>query len=184
MGCGLTPYGLIAGLGLAGVMLALRGVGGTAGGVDVEGVDLGRFFTLAELTRTNTGRANVPTAVHVDRLRYLVASVLDPWRVLVGPLQVTSGYRSPAVNAAVGGVKGSGHTKGTAADVKPSRMSSPAAFVALKQAATLGRWPVRQAILYSPTRGGHIHVEVGDEAAPGGQWLYAPNTGGYEPWRG
>lgn len=180
----MTPYGLVAGLGLAGLAMVLRSRGATSGGVDVGEVNLGRFFALSELTRTSTGRANVPTAVHVERLRYLVAAVLDPWRVLVGPLQVTSGYRSPAANAAVGGVPGSAHTMGTAADVVPVQMSSPAAFVALKQAATVGRWPVRQAILYASARGGHIHVEVGDEPAPGGQWLYAPNTGGYELWAG
>jgi len=42
---------------------------------------------------------------------------LEPARIRVGPLHVTSGYRPDHVNELVGGVANSDHTKGNAADV-------------------------------------------------------------------
>ena len=49
---------------------------------------------------------------------HLVKHVLDPLRELAGsPISVNSGYRSAAVNAAVGGSKTSDHMKGLAADI-------------------------------------------------------------------
>ena len=43
---------------------------------------------------------------------------LDEARMLAGtPFKITSGYRSEAHNEKVGGVKGSSHTKGCAADI-------------------------------------------------------------------
>ena len=44
--------------------------------------------------------------------------MLDPLRQAWGrPIIVNSGYRSPAVNRAVGGVPNSQHTRGEAADI-------------------------------------------------------------------
>lgn len=48
----------------------------------------------------------------------LVDNVLDPARrVFGGPVSVSSGYRCPKHNAEVGGVGGSQHLKGEAADI-------------------------------------------------------------------
>lgn len=48
----------------------------------------------------------------------LVDNVLDPARrVFGGPVSVNSGYRCPKHNAEVGGVGGSQHLKGEAADI-------------------------------------------------------------------
>lgn len=48
----------------------------------------------------------------------LVDNVLDPARrVFGGPVSVNSGYRCPKHNAEVGGVSGSQHLKGEAADI-------------------------------------------------------------------
>ena len=48
----------------------------------------------------------------------LVDEVLEPLRVALGvSVRVTSGYRSPEVNAAVGGAASSQHTEGEAADI-------------------------------------------------------------------
>ena len=55
-----------------------------------------------------------------DALKSLVDSVLQPLRDAWGkPLAINSGYRCKALNAAVGGVPTSQHTKGEAADVCP-----------------------------------------------------------------
>ena len=54
----------------------------------------------------------------MENLKLLVDKVLDPLRDAYGkPIIVTSGYRSPALNAAVKGSKTSQHMKGQAADI-------------------------------------------------------------------
>ena len=81
-----------------------------------------KHFTLTELTRSATARRlgidNTPPQEAVTALAQLVDNVLDPLREAWGaPLYVTSGYRCPALNRAVGGVPHSQHILGQAADV-------------------------------------------------------------------
>ncbi len=81
-----------------------------------------KYFTIPELTRSVTaqkrGINNTPTPEAVKNLTALVDNVLDPLREQWGaPLIVTSGYRCPALNTAVGGVKTSHHKLGMAADL-------------------------------------------------------------------
>lgn len=77
-----------------------------------------RYFTLKELCTTNTGINNFPTWQAVDNLKILVTNLLDPLRIKWGkPLIVSSGYRSPEVNKAVGGVNNSQHLEGRAVDL-------------------------------------------------------------------
>ena len=79
---------------------------------------LGKYFTLAELTVTNSGLINAPNKAEIANLTKLVVNVLDPLRELYGkPIKVNSGYRSPKVNAAVKGAKNSDHLYGYAADI-------------------------------------------------------------------
>ena len=80
------------------------------------------FFTIKELTRSVTAEArkidNTPTREAEANLTELINKVLDPLRRAYGnPITVTSGYRSPKLNASVGGVKTSQHQKGQAADI-------------------------------------------------------------------
>ena len=82
-----------------------------------------KYFTIEELTASATakrkGISNKPTADIVAALERLVENVLDPLREAWGaPIIVTSGYRSPKLNAAVGGARGSQHTYGQAADIR------------------------------------------------------------------
>lgn len=77
-----------------------------------------KYFTITELTRTNTGINNTPSPEVTVALTALVHNVLDPVRELIGmPIKVSSGYRSQAVNKAVNGAKNSQHIKGEAADI-------------------------------------------------------------------
>lgn len=81
-------------------------------------MNLSKNFTLKELTKTNTGLPNNPSDIEIERLRLLCEKVLQPLRDVFGaPIIVNSGYRSPAVNKAVGGVPTSQHMKGEAADI-------------------------------------------------------------------
>lgn len=82
-----------------------------------------KYFTLQELTNSNTairkGIDNTPDERATAALTALVDNVLDPLRKAWGkPIVVNSGYRSPKLNRAVGGVARSQHTKGEAADIR------------------------------------------------------------------
>ena len=80
-----------------------------------------KYFTIEELTHTNTGLENDPDLSQQLNLRVLVENILDPVRLLLGkPIKVNSGFRSPDVNHAVGGVSSSLHLKGMAADITSS----------------------------------------------------------------
>jgi hypothetical protein len=59
----------------------------------------------------------------------LVQYVLQPARDKFGPIEVTSGYRSEKVNAAVGGSATSDHLKGKAADIKHKDLASVFSFI-------------------------------------------------------
>jgi len=54
----------------------------------------------------------------IDNITTLVANVLEPLRQHSGPIIVNSGYRSPAVNKAIGGSTSSQHMTGEAADIE------------------------------------------------------------------
>lgn len=81
---------------------------------------LSENFTLEELTRTSTGLNNTPNTEEIENLRELVVNVLQPAREALGPIRITSGFRSPEVNKKVGGADSSQHTKGEAADLMMS----------------------------------------------------------------
>lgn len=79
---------------------------------------LTKNFTLSELTRTNTGITNNPNKEELQAIIRLTGKVLQPLRDIYGkPITVNSGFRSYAVNRAVGGARGSQHQKGEAADI-------------------------------------------------------------------
>jgi hypothetical protein len=80
-------------------------------------VKLSKHFNLAELIKTNVRQFdNMPNMTAIDNLQLLVDNVLQPVRDHFGPVVVTSGYRSPEVNKAIGGSATSDHCKGMAAD--------------------------------------------------------------------
>lgn len=79
-------------------------------------------FTFEELIRSTTaenkGIDNTPPIDAKAYLYELVILILQPIRDLYGhPITITSGYRSYALNKAVGGAKTSQHLKGQAADI-------------------------------------------------------------------
>lgn len=77
-----------------------------------------KYFSFAEMITTDTGLKNIPNWEQIQNLQTLITKILDPLREAVGmPITVTSGYRSPALNGAVGGAKNSQHLRGEAADI-------------------------------------------------------------------
>ncbi len=82
---------------------------------------LAEHFTLGEMIRSGTairlGIDNTPTPDVIERLTLLCRRTLEPLRRKAGRLIVTSGYRCPKLNKAVGGVNNSQHLTGQAADI-------------------------------------------------------------------
>lgn len=79
-------------------------------------------FTLEELCASSTAKAkgiiNKPNQQQIVNLVYLAAHVLEPLRVAMNePIKIGSGFRSTALNKAVGGVGNSQHLNGQAADL-------------------------------------------------------------------
>jgi hypothetical protein len=93
-------------------------------------MNLTPHFTLAELTASNKARSlgidNTPAPELLPRL-VRTAEMLERIRATLGvPVLVTSGYRCPTLNRAVGGVATSDHTQGHAADFVAPRFGPPA----------------------------------------------------------
>lgn len=84
-------------------------------------MNLSPHFTLAEMTKSQTatrkGIHNQPGPHAIAALKALCENVLEPIRKHFDrPVIVTSGYRSPVVNKAIGGSATSQHCFGEAAD--------------------------------------------------------------------
>jgi zinc D-Ala-D-Ala carboxypeptidase len=86
-------------------------------------MNLSKNFTLSEMTKSETAlrkdMVNDPLDRELGNLIALAQEVLQPVRDHYGVgVKVNSGYRSPDVNAAVGGSRTSDHCKGMAADIE------------------------------------------------------------------
>ena len=119
--------------------------------------NMSRNFTFAEFEESPTAKAkgivNVINTFEIrDSIVALVRDVLQPLRDIYGkPMKVNSGYRCPELNAAVGGVATSQHTKGEAADI---HTGSEAESYRLAKLAKDAKLPYDQLILY-PT---FVHI--------------------------
>ena len=84
-------------------------------------------FSLAEFTRSESakrhGVSNNPTPEHLENIKVLCEKVLEPIREhFAEPINITSGYRSKALNHYIGGSLKSQHCEGKAADVDQDGM--------------------------------------------------------------
>lgn len=119
-----------------------------------------REFTLSQ-TAIRKGIRNNPTPEHLASLKALCENVLEPIRAHFGkPVKVSSGYRSRALNAAVGGSNTSQHSLGQAADIEIAGVDNR----------RLAKWieanlPFDQVILEGAKRNdpnaGWVHVSFG-----------------------
>jgi len=85
-------------------------------------------FHLWELVKSSTadrlGIDNTPNAEEIRNLQKLCEKILQPARDALGPIKISSGFRSEELNRAVGGVSNSDHRLGFAADVIPASVST------------------------------------------------------------
>jgi zinc D-Ala-D-Ala carboxypeptidase len=94
-------------------------------------MQLSEHFTLEEMcvsqVAARRGLDNTPGPVEIENLKR-TAAALEQVRVVLGgkAIQVDSGYRSPLVNASVGGVSMSAHCHGLACDFVVPEFGTPA----------------------------------------------------------
>lgn len=135
--------------------------------VPFEDTLLSPHFHLSEFVVSNAaerlGLDNIPPPEIVENLYYLAAQ-LEKVRQWLGdaPLIISSGYRCPLLNAAVGGARDSDHLKGLAADFIAPRYGTPAAICRALTESDPAVIPYRQVIHE------HTWVHLGF-ARPGGK---------------
>lgn len=132
----------------------------------MEDLKLSKNFRLSEVTRSNKAISlgidnSVPESL-MDNLQWFVSMVLQPIRSKVGlPIKVTSWYRCPALNEAVGGAVTSAHLSAMAIDFtfagKTAQQSFDLALVALKDL----RIQFDQLIIEKNTKTGANWVHLG-----------------------
>ena len=83
---------------------------------------LSKNFSLSEITHSNTakrlGIENEPTETHLQNMQHLINDLIQPLRDSIGPIRISSGYRNPSLNRAIGGSRSSQHCKGEALDIQ------------------------------------------------------------------
>ena len=100
--------------------------------------NLSEHFSLAELTKTNTGIENVPSEAQVENLKRVcrwLERLRKRWNDKYGdgddPIIINSGFRSAEVNKAVGGVPTSNHLTGCAVDIRCIGMEQALRYAAI-----------------------------------------------------
>jgi hypothetical protein len=142
-------------------------------------MNLSPHFTLAEFLKSSTalrrGIVNVPTAAHIANLMVLCVTVMEPVRLLLGvPLRITSGYRCPELNAAIGGSVSSAHMDARAADFETIGMGLLEAFDRIRHSDI----PYDQ-IIQECGPDGWIHIGIAaKDVKPRGEMLTATGTPG------
>ena len=132
---------------------------------------LSEHFTLAEMCKTSakTPDGNIPSHVHIENLRRLCSwleMLRDEWNRRYGegddPIIINSGYRSEAVNKAIGGAKGSNHLTGCAVDIRVAGMEQALRYaVILLDIADEGREVFDELLLERSPRGTYwLHFAV------------------------
>jgi zinc D-Ala-D-Ala carboxypeptidase len=92
-------------------------------------MQLSPSFSLAQLTGSETaeqhGIDNSPPPEIIENLKRLAAGLEEVRDLLGSPLDISSGYRCPELNAVVGGATTSQHVRGLAADFVCPGFGSP-----------------------------------------------------------
>jgi|TARA_R100000081_G_C4797149_1_gene161642 hypothetical protein len=83
---------------------------------------LSKNFTRAEIEHSNTAKrldiSNEMSDEHLENMQRVIDNLIQPMRDAIGPIRISSGYRSPKLNKAIGGSSRSQHCKGEALDLQ------------------------------------------------------------------
>ena len=85
-------------------------------------MQLSKHLSLAEVSRSETAKRkginNTPSGEHLENFKVLAEKIFEPIREYFGvPIHISSGYRSKALNSAIGGSATSQHCSGEAIDI-------------------------------------------------------------------
>ena len=91
---------------------------------------LSKNLSVAEFSHSNTAKRkgidNIPKDEHLEAAKELAENIFQPLRDHFGkPIWLSSGYRSAALNKAIGGSKTSQHCKGEAMDIDMDHRGGP-----------------------------------------------------------
>jgi len=91
---------------------------------------LSKNLSLGEFTNSQTAKRrgidNTPKGEHLEAAKLLAENIFQPIREHFGkPIFISSGYRSAALNEAIGGSKTSQHSKGEAIDIDMDYRNGP-----------------------------------------------------------
>jgi Peptidase M15 len=126
--------------------------------VDLK-MNLTKNFQLWEfvvsVTADRNGLDNTPNQEEIKHLTTLCKTILQPARDVLGPLRISSGFRSEELNEFVGGASNSDHRLGFAADVIPINTGTR----------QLAEWVVKNVPNFD-----QVILEFGTVAAP--NWIH------------
>ena len=100
---------------------------------------MSKDFNLARMTTTSSGFTNVPNDAEIDKLRWLWDNLVCPIEDMLGQIAITSAFRSPEVNKAIGGVPTSQHPLAEAVDFIPKDVTLEDAFTWCKSSLEFGQ---------------------------------------------
>ena len=96
-------------------------------------MNLTENLTLQEATKSNTatrlGINNTPSESIIETMKLTAEKIFQPLRDALGPIRVSSFYRSPDLNRAIGGSKSSQHCTGEAIDMQGISVSNAELFL-------------------------------------------------------
>lgn len=124
-------------------------------------------FSLSEFTRSQTaarlGIDNTPPEEAIRAIEALCRYVLEEVREHFGkPVRISSGYRSPALNKAIGGAATSQHCRGEAADFEVVGVSNK----------LVAEW-IRDNLIFD-----QLILECYDGVNPNSGWVHVSLQGG------
>lgn len=93
---------------------------------------ISKHVSWDESTRSSTairlGIDNTPSDAIIETMKTTAEKVFEPLREKLGPIRITSFFRCPELNRAIGGSKTSQHTKGEAIDISGINVTNAMLF--------------------------------------------------------
>lgn len=140
-------------------------------------------FSWDELTRTSQTALQAENRAAAEQYREsltrLAVELLEPIRAQFGPVRINSGFRSLAVNSAIGGSKKSQHMRGEAADIVAPSVSVEELhrWICAESGLAFGQCILEKSKPDRPFTWVHVSLGTKREA------LVYDGAGKYTPWR-
>lgn len=98
-----------------------------------SGAKLSPHFTLGEFTRSSSHPEvyNIPSHEAIENMKRLCIWLEELRARYNAPIRINSGYRSPQLNRAIGGVANSNHLTGCAVDIRVENMEQLIRYAAI-----------------------------------------------------